>query len=331
MKQNRIIKSISTPGTLSIAIGFGMLALLFATSFSRQATPDISNFLVYARLSEWLSHTEWEGFTAILLVNILTVALLVWLLFRINEKYSFIRVRTVMPCFIFVFLLITSRTSLVFFSGLWASFFLLLALWRLMSAYQEKNPARNIFDVFFLLAAGSFFSFELFLLIPVFWFSFPFFRITSFRTFMASVIGLATSYILLTAILLLLGVLPDFWDSVIRQFDIFFSFSGISPRLIVYMVFLFLLFLLSLVGFFLQTNKDKIRVKQTYFFFFLLTFFLFFISVVRIQIFFQIFPLLAFMLSITAGHYFTLNESRFSFFWFILFMLGGVTFFVLNR
>ena len=329
MKQNRIIKSISTPGTLSIVIGLGMLSLLFATFFSHQALPDAGNFALYSQLDKWLLHTEWRGFRAILLVNILMVALLVLLLFRINERYSFIRVRTAMPCFIFVFLLITSHRSLMFSSGLWASFFLLLALWRLMSAYQEKNPTRNVFDIFFLLAVGSFFSFELFLLIPVFWLSFPFFRIAGFRTFMASVIGLATAYILVPVILLALGVLPDFLNSIKIQFEFFVSPLHISLHLILYLVFLFLLFMLSFAGFLWQMNNDKIRIKQTYFFFFLLAFWLFLISIIRIQVFSQFFPLLALMLSITVGHYFTLNESRISFFLFIFFILGGA-FFVLN-
>ena len=334
MKQNRTIKTLSTPGTLSIAVLLGLLALLFVTFFSHLIVPDISHSVLYPfrQLAEGVLFPEWEtgSMLTVFLVNILAVALLVFLLFRSNEQHSFIRVRTILPCLFFVFLLITSCVPLMFCSGLWGAFALLFALWRLMPAYQEKNPTRNVFDVFFLLAVGSFFSFELLFLIPVFWLSFPFYRITSFRTFMASVIGLIAAYIVLAAILLPLGALPDFWDSVRQQFEIPVSFSGISPYLIVYLVFLFLFFLLSFFSFFLRMNEDKIRVKQTLFFFFLLTFSLFVISVIRIQVFSQSFPLLALMLSITTGRYFALNESRISLFLFIFFVLVGAVFFVLN-
>ena len=334
MKSNRITKALSTPGTLSIIVVSGLLALLFITCFSHQGISDTGNIMSYPllRLSENLLHSGWDvflGSTVVFFVDILAVGILVFLLFRSNERYSFIRVRTLMPCLFFVFLLITSHVPLMFSSGLWGVFFLLFALRRLMSAYQEQNPTRNVFDVFFLLAIGSFFSFELLLLIPVFWLSFPFFRITSFRSFMASVIGLATAYILLAAVMFLLGALPDFWDFVRKQSEISVSFLGISLQ-IAYLSFLFLVFLLSFFSFWVRTNDDKIRVKQTLYFFFLLTFSLFVVSVIRIEFFSQFFPLLALMLSITAGHYFALNESRFSLFCFVFFVLGSVVFFVIT-
>ena len=328
MKTNRITKAISTPGTFSIVILLGLLVLLFGTYFSYETMPNakFSSYL-FQQITGSLAQLDvfFLGFSVLDLINIVAVGGFVFLLFRCNEHHSFIRVRTVMPCLLFVFLLITSQVPLMFCSGLWGTFFLLLALWRLMSAYQEKNPAQKVFDIFFLLAAGSFFSFELLFLVPVFWLSFPFFRITGFRTFMASVIGLVTPYILFTVVLALLGVLPEWLISAKQQFE--FPISSISPRLIMYLIFLFLFFLFSVFGFLWQMNNDKIRIKQSYFFFFLLTISLFVIAVVRIQVF----PLLALMFSITAGHYFTLNESRISFFWFIVFVLGGVAFFVLNR
>ncbi|MDR0873357.1 MAG: hypothetical protein LBN27_07830 [Prevotellaceae bacterium] len=292
--KNRSIKAISAPGTASIAVVVGLLVLLFAFS---------------------------PEFSILSAVNIVAAAFLVFLLFRCNEKLSFIRVRTVLHGSLFVFLLLTSRVS----SDLWNAFFLLLAVWRLMAAYGDRDPVSNVFDAFLLLAAGSFFTPEMLLLAPVFWLSFPFIRISGLRAFLASIIGLTTAYIVGLSLLFALGALPDFWLSVRAQMLVSVSLPDLHH--IIYIAFLFLFYIIAFFGFLSKISADKIRVKQLLYFLFFLTFFLFIITF--FQPFNSVFPLLSLLLGIVLGHYFTLSESRFSLIVFFAFLIGGVVFFFL--
>ena len=88
---------------------------------------------------------------------------------QINNRYTFIRLRTFLPAPLFVFVVsgFTEMHTLhpVYFSAI----FLLLAILRLFSIFDKPKPYAAIFDSGLLLGVGSLFYFNLILLLPAFW------------------------------------------------------------------------------------------------------------------------------------------------------------------
>lgn len=315
------LQKIVAPGTFSILSVCLLLGLLFGSYFlNRRIEPDLmysSYFFVQWR--EWQHVYPFIAFVS----SFTLVTLLAVLLFRANEKYSFIRIRTILPSFLFVFLITVSNYKIEACSGLPGSIFLLVFIWIFLSTYQEREPMGKIFNAFFVLSVGSFFCFDLLLLVPACWLSFSFFRIGSVRTLLASFIGLIIPYIICLPILFLTGDLQGFIALIEKQLTYSIFTSQLPEK-----IFLFALFILTFVNFVININADKIRTRQTLYFFCLLTFNLFTISVLK-DSFIDIFPMTAMVLSILIGHYFSLKNSLLSFICFMAMILVAVVFYLL--
>ena len=317
------LQKIVVPSAFSILFVCILLGLLFGSYFlDGRIEPDMmygSYFFVQWR--EWLNVYPFIAFVS----GFTLVALLTFLLFQANEKYSFIRIRTILPSFLFVFLLAVSNYSIEACSGLIGCVFLLTFIWIFLSTYQEREPVGKIFNAFFALSAGSLLCFDLLLLVPACWLSFSFFRISSIRTFLASFVGLVTPYIICLPILYLTEDFYGFIATMKQQFT--FSFSTFFAHQLPVKIFLFALFILAFVNFIVNINADKIRTRKTLYFFCLLTPSVFAVSLLK-DTFIDIFPMLAMLLSILLGHYFSLKNSLFAFICFVLMMAVSVVFYM---
>jgi len=143
---------------------------------------------------------------------------------------------------------------------------------------------------------------------------------------LASLIGLITPYIICLPILFWAGNLQEFAASMEQQFT--FSFAAFSAHQLAAKIFLFALFILAFVNFIANINADKIRTRQTLYFFCLLILSIFAISALK-DSFVDIFPMLAMVLSILLGHYFSLKNSLFSFICFVVMMVISVVFYIM--
>ena len=315
------LQKLVVPSAFSILSVCLLLGLLFSSYFfNRRIEPDLMyGSYFFAQWREWQNVYPFIAFVS----GFMLVTLLAVLLFRANEKYSFIRIRTIFPSFLFVFLITVSNYKIEACSGLIGSVFLLVFIWIFLSTYQEREPVEKIFNAFFALSVGSFFCFDLLLLVPACWLSFSFFRIASIRTLLASLIGLITPYIICLPILFLTGDLQGFIVSIEKQLT-YSIFTFQFPE----KIFLFTLFLFTFVNFVVNINADKIRTRQALYFFCLLTFSIFTISVLK-DSFIDIFPMLAMLLSILLGHYFSLKNSLFSFICFVLMIVVCVVFYMM--
>lgn len=323
--KNYLIKIVK-PGTFSILNAFLLSILLFGSYFFDETkilpnnTSDtfffnllVSQIINYPFLSFFLS------FVLILLIS--------FLLFECNEKYSLIRVRTMVPSLTFLFLMLVSDYKIDLNSGIFACFFLLMAVWLFLSTYQEIEPVTKIFNTFFFLSLGSFFYFDLLLFVPVFWISFSILRMASLRTYLSSIIALLVPYIIVLPILFVQGSFFEYIDTIKTQMNFSFELSGLETYEILYGIFLLLFFLISFLYFQMQINFDKIKTRQMMSFIFFLSFSVFVLCLFKLDFFQNIFPLLAMFLSLILGHYFSLNNSRFSVFCLALFVIVNLSFF----
>lgn len=105
------------------------------------------------------------------LQSLLSLGLVIALAFMIqqlNNRYAFIRIRTMLPAPLFV-LLIAGFTQMhtlhpVYFGAV----FLLFAISRLFNMFNQAKPYSSVFDAGFWLGIGSLFYFNLILLLPAF-------------------------------------------------------------------------------------------------------------------------------------------------------------------
>jgi hypothetical protein len=323
------LKKIIAPNPLSILSALLLSLLLFGSYLLQKTEPNTTfNTFFFNQLIVGLKFSHFSAFV----YSFILVLLIAFLLFECNETFSMIRVRTMFPSLLFLFLLTATEFSINLNSGLIGCFFLVVSMWSFLSTYQENQPVKKIFNTFFIISIGSCFFFDLVLFIPVFWIAFSLFRIASLRTFLASIVGFCVPYIIILPILYLQGSFYPFVESIRQQTQIvlLLSLADIDTSQILYGVFLLILFLISFFSFQLQINFDKIKTREIMFFFYLITLTTFVLAFLRLSSFANIYPLLAMMLSFLLGHYFSLNNSRFATFIFFFFICANILFLLYN-
>jgi hypothetical protein len=118
---------------------------------------------------------KWVGSQPLVqvIVAIVLVIVLAFLMQLINDRYTFIRIRSKLSPILFVIIVggLTEVQTLhpVYFGAI----FVLFAINRLFSIFEKSKPYSAIFDAGLLLGVGSLFYFNLIVLFPVFLLSVP--------------------------------------------------------------------------------------------------------------------------------------------------------------
>lgn len=102
------------------------------------------------------------------IVSVIMVMLLAFLMQAINDRYSFIRIRSKLPSTLFAIVLggfVGMHTLHPIYFG---AVFLLLAIFRLFSIFEKAKPYSAVFDVGFLLGISALFCVNLIVLVPAF-------------------------------------------------------------------------------------------------------------------------------------------------------------------
>lgn len=125
---------------------------------------DESANLLYTPVHFFTGHFPWmQGWLA--LVVLLTMA---FLLMYINNRYSILTQRTMLP-FLLLILLVSGVPEMQVMHPVYpGALFLLAALFRLFSAFDRTRSYSAAFDAGFFLGAGALFYFNLFALLPAF-------------------------------------------------------------------------------------------------------------------------------------------------------------------
>jgi hypothetical protein len=139
------------------------------------------------------------------ILSVVLVMVLAFLVQLINDRYSFIRIRSKLPAILFAIVLggfVGMHTLHPIYFG---AVFVLFAIYRLFSMFEKVKPYSAVFDVGFLLGIGSLFCLNLIILFPAFLISIAILsRETRFREFLITSLGFllpfafALSYAFLT-------------------------------------------------------------------------------------------------------------------------------------
>ena len=249
-------------------------------------------------------------------VQFASFLLSVLLVMRINSKNLLIRIysRSVSVAFIFL------SCAAVFLFPSWTGGIVQLcciaALMLLFDSYQDQAAVWNVYYAFLFLGISSMFDATIVFYLPLLWIMMKIIVYTlSWRTFFASLLGLATPYWFMTGWLIwqkngdLHAIISLFDVQDILQFPFDFSFVSLSCQLI--MAFATLLLVIGSIHFIHSSFRDKIRVRQIYYGF--ITLGLYSLAILVLQPHNeQALRMLIFAASPLTGHYWALTNSRIS-------------------
>ena len=238
----------------------------------------------------------------------------VLLVMRINSKNLLIRIysRSVSAAFIFL------SCAAVFLFPSWAGGFVQLcciaALMLLFDSYQDQTAVGSVYYAFALLGLGSMFDAHVIFYLPLLWLMM---KITvyslSWRTFFASLLGLATPYWFMCG--WLIWQKDGDFEAIARLFavqDILqfpFGFSSVPLAHLLLMAFTTLLMVIGTMHFMHSSFRDKIRVRQIYYGFITLGIFSLALWVLQPHNELPI-RMLIITTSPLIGHYWALTNSR---------------------
>lgn len=190
-----------------------------------------------------------------------------------------------------------------------------LVLLLLFACYQDQKAQGKIFYMSAILGAMSLLEPHYLLFMPILWFLMATTIYSlSFRTFMASVIGIITPYWLFAGWLLVLDpVNPSTLLSMISRFgDIQFSidYHSLTASQLAYFTLLVILFIVGSIHFWTTSYMDKIRIRQIYSSLILLTLY----TIVLLAVQPQMFNVLIYMLTLAVtpiiAHFVTLTSTK---------------------
>ncbi|HKI90650.1 MAG TPA: DUF6427 family protein [Draconibacterium sp.] len=203
------------------------------------------------------------------LISLVLAIALSFIVLQINNRYSFIRIRTVLPASLYI-LLIGGFSQLhtlhpVYFGAV----FFLIAVYRLFDMFDRAKPYSAAFDAGFWLGIGSLFYFNLFLLLPTFLIGIAILsREYQWRPYLINLLGaflpwfFAISYAVLTDHFL--ELLKTLEQNIITANNHFKS----NIPLQVFLAFLILLTVLGSLKMVQQYDTKKVSSRKYFTFFF---------------------------------------------------------------
>lgn len=234
------------------------------------------------------------------------------LLSLINTKNLLLRKRSLLPISLSLLLFSSHPVFLSMNQYYIGALFIVFAIITLFSSYQSTRGQIATANVSFILAIGSLFVPNLLFYVIIFWIGLRIMWCFSFKSFLASIIGLIIVYIPILSLSLYND--GDFFSSItlapiideIRNIPIinFTSFNWVLSILAI------LILLITSISSYLERHRDKIKIRNFILFLSILSFFtLVFYSTVNIDTTTHYFILLI-SGSLILSHYFALGESK---------------------
>ncbi len=318
-----ILKKLKSNHTLNLLL-FPLLAVVFwlknllAPQQHVFIPAENENFL-FSIIYGWLrQYPFWQNVTALLLFIFLAFEVL-----QISMRFNFVRIRTMLPATLFV-LIAGGFTGMHFLHPVYfGAVFLLIALYRLLSTYDQPQPYSAAFDSGFFLGISILFYMNLLILLPAFLIGLGILsRETRWREFVILIIGFLLPYIFTASYAFLTGRIVEVYDLVWIVFLTPVTFLEPGINLYIYTGFLILLTLVGSIKIIQQYDSVKVSTRK-YFIVFFLIFASSLSGIILIPIITQE-MLLIIVIPITflISNYFVYMKSRFwGNFWVILLVL----------
>lgn len=213
------------------------------------------------------------------IVALIFIILLAFLILKLNEQYTFIRVRNFLPPSLFI--LITSGIpDLHAMHPVYpATLFLVLAIDRIFNSFDKEVFHSNAFDAGIFLAIGSLFYLNLVFFFPLLWFGFIILKPkVNWREFVLSTIGFVLPWLVAITYYLSVGQQDQLWHTIQMNITSHQSFLKENLAVQIYVGYLALLTILGSFFLIFQYDDKRIRSRK----FFKVFFWIFLISIILI-------------------------------------------------
>jgi hypothetical protein len=260
------------------------------------------------------------------LVCIVLTLLNAFLVAQINNRFTIIRTRTFLPIFIFALLIgVWNGTHVAIGSHIGLTL-IIFALFYFFSMSRDRQASEESFMGSFLISIGSLMITPFIFIIPVCWIGFMMFQSLSLKTFLASVLGMLSPWILYLSANYLFK--PEFNFSQLFNLSIGtdISISTISLPEIIYSISISLIMIISLVNMFSISNRDAINTRNKLNFLLLMLISLVILALVFRNQFVSFLPLIALVYSLLISHPLTLKQNNFNGILFLVFCLINLAF-----
>lgn len=266
-------------------------------------------------------------------INFAIQTAVAFLLLKINHDYTIISKKTFLPFLFFMLFFAADVDSYADLYGNISVVLMALCLGQAFKTYQDADSHLESqafsYNIAFILTAGSILCWSpLVLFIPVFWVGFYYFKSLNFRSFFASVFGILTVYLFLSVWAIYNQDWSIFLDKIF-QFELYqpvwIDFSWYEWM--IWGVVLFLI-IISGINIFISGFSERIRTWKFLQFLFLMAV----VCIVAMCVFQLLFPVVHLILyipfALIIGHYFTLSESKWGVYLFLLTVVFYLTYYI---
>lgn len=235
-----------------------------------------------------------------------------FLLQRANYALNLIRGRSFLPFFMNMFLISTNPNFFPINSASFGVFFLIVAICLLMASYHDQDARSAAYNTSLAISIGSLLWVHILWFIPLFWHGMYRFRTLTIRTFVASVLGIATVY------WFMLGW--SVWTKNFSVFEVFpslfkvqlFSFGHADWINQVGTIWYVALIILAIVNIISHDTDDNQRTRQYLYHLILFTVWAFVLAFLFSQSIDEFLQVACIPASILIAHFFTLSPYRFA-------------------
>jgi len=264
------------------------------------------------------------------LISLAFTLLNAFLIAQINNRFTIIRIRTFLPVFIFLILMGSwSQTHTINGSQISLSLFI-VSLFYFFNMSRNGKATEEAFMGTLIIAVSSLLIRQLIFLIPVCWIGFMIFQSFSLRTFLASLFGLLTPWIIYISInyYYYFGStlnLKQFFDF---HFDFSFQISTFTLPELIYSALISIVMIIALAGMFSITNRDAIHTRNKLNFLLLLLVVFSLMIIVFRNHYFMFLPFIAAIYAMLISHPLTLKQNIFYGILFVIFCILNIAFII---
>ncbi len=270
---------------------------------------------------------SWRG----MLISFLLLIGICFLMIRLNEVFSFINIRTVLPAYVFGVVYSVFYFPHGFSMSLVVALFILGAIYYsfMMANLPYEEMSKCAFNIGLLLAGATLIS------VPCFFYVLPllaFFYVFKALT-LRNVLALFFGFLLPILYLMIYLVYTNSIDSLILfvesslTFGVFSSYGSLEWWDWGYLIFFSFLFLLGILKYPQWRNQLNVKNREEHFFilvYLLFTLILVLVMAIDVEL---LFPLIFLFASFTIGQYFSMQFTLFSKIVGVLFLLATLSLF----
>ncbi|MDE5701220.1 hypothetical protein [uncultured Bacteroides sp.] len=254
-----------------------------------------------------------------------------YFLIELNNTFAIIRMRASVQTSIYFLLMSVCPALHRLYAGDIASVAFLISLFFLFQGYQHTKPEGPLFYSFLFIGVGSLVFPQLTLFIPLFWIGAHSFQALTLKSFFGSLTGWFLPYWFLFGHAYFHDKMELFYQPFIELGTFHaITFSNFPLWEAATLGYLFLLFAVSSVHCLVAGYEDKIRTRSYLQFLIFLSLCIFGYILLQPMLTVHLLPLLLIGVSILAGHFVVLTNSRASNVFFICALAGLVLLFGFN-